>query len=77
MSQGSGARVTDVETNATLIRRFLDNLPFALSMTIDSVVLMDPTSTGAIEDLEISSIYYDFVTDGIWVAARHAWALML
>ena len=56
---------------------FLDDLPFALSMTIDSVIIIDSTSPGSIEDLSISLIYYDFVTDGIWVADRHAWELML
>ena len=55
---------------------FLDDHPFALRTTIGSVVLMAVNSTGAIEALVISSTYYDFITDGIWVASRHDWELL-
>ena len=34
------------------------------------------TSPGAIEDLAISSVSSDFAPNGVWVAARHAWALV-
>ena len=66
-----------VSQAAALIRRFLDDLPFALRMTIGSVVLMTFTVTGAIEALEICSISSYFVPDGVWIAAKHSWALVL
>ena len=58
------------------IRRLLDYLPFYLRTTIGSVVLMVLTYPGAIEALAISLISSDFVPDGVWVAARYAWALV-
>ena len=44
----------------------------ALRITIGSVVLMTSTATVAIEALAISSIFSDFLPDGVWEAARHA-----
>ena len=57
--------------------RFLDYLTFSLRTTIGTVVLIALTSPGAIEDLVTASIYSDFVPDGVWVSARHAWSLVL
>ena len=65
-----------VSQAANQIRRFLDDKPFSLKVTIGSVVLMSLNSPGAIEDLSISSIYSGFVPDGVWVAVRHAWVLL-
>ena len=51
---------------------FLVDIPFDISKTIGSVVLMALTSTSAIEALEMSMISSDFVHVGVWVAARHS-----
>ena len=65
-----------VSYSAAQIRRFLDDIAFDLRMTSGSVFLMDLTATGAIDALEISLIYYNFVPGGVWVSARHNWALV-
>ena len=49
-----------VSSAAARIRRFLHDLPFALNITIGSVVIVDSTATDSIEALAISSISYDF-----------------
>ena len=65
-----------VSQSTAQLRRFIGDPSFSLGMNIGPATLMDLTYTGAIEALAISSIYSDFVPDGVWVAAIHAWALV-